>query len=363
MEQSSIRVAFYRDANLSNLIQVMSFNSEASITQHTPVETDDSSVDKVRLIPLSSTTWKIEGQPNFKFSKLGPGTEENYAYMTPFYIGITKIQINKVKNRYNIAGYQGTKTLFINQISMQPYVSLGSSMENDIVLTDRFASRKHAVIELQSNYYIVNDCNSANGIWVTSLNDKISEKRILRIGLYTFIEITVEKPLISPNIFTPIMPIPANPQIRQSRNMFNSISSNASIGKPTIEQLQVNQFASVNTLKLVRNMRPPVPNTPFTSVEISSPGTPRIMSKPSVPISVDSKFAEALNLKMTEAENMINKYSGDINAKKILEQIRGEYTDSKNLPDSSIILIIAAFKMNSEEIWKFLSENSSKLNY
>jgi uncharacterized RDD family membrane protein YckC len=52
--------------------------------------------------------------------------------------------------------------------------SIGRDPSNDVVLADAMVSRRHAVVELRGDHYVLRDCNSSNGSLVNG--DKVSER-------------------------------------------------------------------------------------------------------------------------------------------------------------------------------------------
>lgn len=62
----------------------------------------------------------------------------------------------------------------------QPFLTLGRSVDNDVILESDDVSRHHAQIKLRQGSYVLTDLDSANG---TSINDTpVDEPRVLRDG-------------------------------------------------------------------------------------------------------------------------------------------------------------------------------------
>ncbi|MGB0389238.1 MAG: FhaA domain-containing protein [Ardenticatenaceae bacterium] len=69
----------------------------------------------------------------------------------------------------------GNRTVALNQ----PFLTIGRSVENAIVLDEDDVSRKHAQIKLKGGHYVLTDLNSANG---TRVNGRAVTECILRDG-------------------------------------------------------------------------------------------------------------------------------------------------------------------------------------
>jgi len=70
-----------------------------------------------------------------------------------------------------------------------PEIAIGRHMENDIVLTEKEASRYHVRLELRGDVYIVKDMGTSNG---TYLNGNRVDRAYLRFGDYISIGTSVE---------------------------------------------------------------------------------------------------------------------------------------------------------------------------
>jgi pSer/pThr/pTyr-binding forkhead associated (FHA) protein len=62
----------------------------------------------------------------------------------------------------------------------QDLLAMGRSVENDIVIDDRLASRHHAQLEREHDQYVITDRGSRNGTFVNS--QRIAERYVLRDG-------------------------------------------------------------------------------------------------------------------------------------------------------------------------------------
>jgi hypothetical protein len=61
----------------------------------------------------------------------------------------------------------------------QPYLTIGRSVENDVILEEDDVSRKHAHIKLKGGHYVLTDLNSANG---TRVNGQSIRECVLHDG-------------------------------------------------------------------------------------------------------------------------------------------------------------------------------------
>jgi pSer/pThr/pTyr-binding forkhead associated (FHA) protein len=64
-------------------------------------------------------------------------------------------------------------------LPVQAVVAIGRDPENDIQLSDRFVSRRHAIVRLVNGERVLEDLGSQNG---TFINEKRVEKAVLRSG-------------------------------------------------------------------------------------------------------------------------------------------------------------------------------------
>jgi DNA-binding winged helix-turn-helix (wHTH) protein len=62
----------------------------------------------------------------------------------------------------------------------QEALTIGRLAENDIVVDDRLASRRHAQLLMEHGHYAIRDCGSRNGTFVNG--ERISESHALRDG-------------------------------------------------------------------------------------------------------------------------------------------------------------------------------------
>jgi pSer/pThr/pTyr-binding forkhead associated (FHA) protein len=51
-----------------------------------------------------------------------------------------------------------------------PSITVGRTVDNDIVINDNMVSRHHARLGKQANTYILTDLASANGTWVAAVS-------------------------------------------------------------------------------------------------------------------------------------------------------------------------------------------------
>ena len=80
-------------------------------------------------------------------------------------------------------------------------ISIGRSSENDIALSDRKVSRKHARIEKVGDQYLVIDLDSGNGIKVNGRDSKthpLNRGDEIKIGLSTITVLDLDTPVPAP---------------------------------------------------------------------------------------------------------------------------------------------------------------------
>lgn len=90
--------------------------------------------------------------------------------------------------RYCLAVLNGP--LFGTRFPLGDGVNIGVNPQNDIVLQDRLASRRHARIERQGNVYMLVDLGSTNGTYLNDLTKRISGPARLAVGNVITIGIT-----------------------------------------------------------------------------------------------------------------------------------------------------------------------------
>jgi pSer/pThr/pTyr-binding forkhead associated (FHA) protein len=64
-------------------------------------------------------------------------------------------------------------------VPLQAVVSIGRDPENDIRLSDRSVSKRHALVRLVDSEYVIEDLGSLNGIFI---NGERIKKAVLRSG-------------------------------------------------------------------------------------------------------------------------------------------------------------------------------------
>ncbi|MGC9152460.1 MAG: FHA domain-containing protein [Vulcanisaeta sp.] len=108
--------------------------------------------------------------------------------------GQTKLELTFIESPRDFM--KDFKVVF--DLSIIKEITLGRSPENMVIIPDPTVSRKHAVITVVNNEFLIKDLNSTNGTYVLDGGSfkRVSEYRfnnevVVRLGYYTVIKLSV----------------------------------------------------------------------------------------------------------------------------------------------------------------------------
>jgi len=129
---------------------------------------------------------------------------------------------------------------------------IGRSKDNDIIVSDRWASRRHCLIEISSNGYIIRDLNSRNGTIINGeilRNGNYKELKngdVIRVGNARF--------KFSYNAFEPSTPSPVTPKgyINISQTPITVLQKVGEGGMAEVFKVRIGNSNSIAALKVLR---------------------------------------------------------------------------------------------------------------